>query len=110
VHPIVSRQFCFRPLEGDKEQFQMRGEVQKLLQTRPFRPFQLHLSNGRSHEVRHPELAMVGRTTMFIGKSAPDLPENAFDNFHIVTLIDINEVEPLPVPHPGTNHCDSPKS
>ena len=83
-------------------------EFQQLLQARPFRPFRLHLSNGRSHEVRHPELAVAGRTTMFIGEPAPDLPEPAYDDFAIVTLLHINDVEPLPMPIPPTTNGTNP--
>jgi hypothetical protein len=92
-----------------KELFPMRlEEVQQLLRARPFRPFRLHLSNGRSHEIRHPELVLAGRDTMFIGKPAADLPEDAYDNFAIVTLLHINDVEPLPVPtSPTTNGATS---
>ena len=96
-------------MESLGEFFSMRlEEVQQLLQARPFRPFRLHLSNGRSHEVRHPELAVAGRTTMFIGKPAPDLPEPAYDDFAIVTLLHINDVEPLPMPNPPTTNGTNP--
>jgi len=79
-------------------------DIQRLLHERPFKPFRIHLSNGRTHDVHHPELAMAGRTTMLIGKSAPDLPPSAYDDFAIVTLLHINDVEPLPGPNPSTTN------
>ena len=79
-------------------------DIQRLLHERPFKPFRIHLSNGRTHDVHHPELAMAGRTTMFIGKPAPDLPPSAYDDFAIVTLLHINDVEPLPVSNPPTTN------
>ncbi|MEM6330111.1 MAG: hypothetical protein AAF790_07675 [Planctomycetota bacterium] len=39
----------------------------ELLAERPFRPLLLRLSDGRSHEVRHPELAIVGEDFVTIG-------------------------------------------
>jgi hypothetical protein len=41
---------------------------------------------------------------MFIGKSAPDLPPSVFDDFAIVPLLLINDVEPLPGPNPPTTN------
>jgi hypothetical protein len=79
-------------------------DLQRLLREQPFRPFSIHLSNGRSHEVRHPELVVVGRTTMFVGKPAPDLPQPSYDDFAIVTLLHINDVEPLAVPTPPSTN------
>ncbi|MFL5242926.1 MAG: hypothetical protein ACJ8FY_12525 [Gemmataceae bacterium] len=79
-------------------------DIQRLLHEKPFKPFRIHLSNGRTHEVRHPELAMVGRTTMLIGKPAPDLPPTAYDDFAIVTLLHINDVERLPGGTPPTTN------
>jgi hypothetical protein len=37
-----------------------------LLRLRPFRVFRLWLTNGQTHEVRHPELVAVGQTVMRI--------------------------------------------
>ena len=34
---------------------------------RPFTPFRLVMSDGRSYDVRHPELLLVGRTLSVIG-------------------------------------------
>jgi len=79
-------------------------EMQRLLREQPFRPFRIYLSNGRTHDVRHPELVVVGRSIAFIGKPAADLPNGAFDDFAIVTLLHINEVEPLPVSAPPSTN------
>jgi hypothetical protein len=42
------------------------GPVQllRLLLRAPFRPFRIFLSSGIVHEVRHPELVIVGLTTV----------------------------------------------
>jgi len=83
----------------------MRPDNMKdLLHKQPFRPFRITLSNGRSYDVRHPELAIVGRDTLIVGDPAADLPEGVFDHFHLITLLHINNVEPLPqATTPGTN-------
>jgi hypothetical protein len=79
-------------------------DLHQLLRERPFRPFHLHLSNGRTHEVRHPELVVVGRTTAIIGNPAPDFPQPTFDDYTIITLLHVNDVELLPSPAPSTTN------
>ena len=45
---------------------------QKLLNKRPFQPFRLVMSSGERYEVRHPEMAFLTRTTLFIGTGGED--------------------------------------
>jgi len=71
-------------------------DIHRVSRHQPFQPFRLHLSNGRTYDVRHPELVLVGRTTMLIGKPAPDLPLPTFDDYTIVTLLQINDIELMP--------------
>jgi hypothetical protein len=35
------------------------SELQKRLRKQPFQPFRIVLSSGESHEVRHPEMALL---------------------------------------------------
>lgn len=49
----------------------MRSEdLRQLVRRQPFQPLRLSLSNGQVYEVRHPELAMVGRSTLLLGRPA----------------------------------------
>jgi hypothetical protein len=72
-------------------------DVQEFLQRRPFRPFRLTLTDGRTYDVRHPELVNVGRTTVFIGFPAPGDDETIYDRFKILDLLHIMEAEPIDV-------------
>jgi hypothetical protein len=73
----------------------MRPEdVRGLLQRRPFQPFRITLTDGRVYEVRHPELALVGRSTVVIGLPAPGDPEPVYDRFVWVSLMHIMQMEP----------------
>ena len=65
------------------------------LRKQPFQPFRLTLTDGRTYEVRHPELAMVGRTTVIIGLARPDEPEPVFDRQVTVSLLHIMQIEPI---------------
>lgn len=73
----------------------MRPEdVREMLGHRPFRPFRMTLTDGRSYEVRHPELAVVGRSTVFVGFPALDDSEPIYDRYAIISLLHIMQLEP----------------
>jgi hypothetical protein len=62
--------------------------LREMIQRRPFEPFCLRLSNGETHEVRHPECAVVGKSKVLV--YAPEQ-----DRFVFVALIHVNSVELL---------------
>jgi hypothetical protein len=74
----------------------MRPEdIRQFLTRQPFQPFRLTLTDGRSYEVRHPELAMVGRSTVILGLPAPGDPEPVFDRYVTVSLLHVMQMEPV---------------
>jgi len=62
--------------------------IREYVDRRPFEPFVIRLSNGESHEVRHPENAMVLKTRLVIG-----YPE--VDRVVQIGLIHVNSIETL---------------
>jgi hypothetical protein len=58
----------------------------------PFRPFRIRMASGQSFEVRHPEMFLVGRTSVRI-HSATDEDQN--EKWHDVSLMLMETVEPL---------------
>jgi hypothetical protein len=73
----------------------MRPEdIRGFLQRRPFQPFRLTLTDGRTYDVRHPELAMVGRSTVAIGVPAPNDPDPVYDRLVTVSLLHVMQLEP----------------
>lgn len=74
----------------------MRPEdIRQFLQRRPFQPFRLTLTDGRTYEVRHPELAMIGRSTVAVGLPTPGDPEPVYDRLVTVSRLHIMQLEPL---------------
>ena len=74
----------------------MRPEdIREFLQRRPFQPFRLTLTDGRSYDVRHPELAMVGRSTVIVGLTAPGEAEPVLDRAVTVSLLHIMQMQPV---------------
>ena len=69
-------------------------DIRELLLHKPFQPFRITLTDGRSYEVRHPELAMVGRSIVAIGVLAKDDPGPVFDRLVTVSLLHVMQIEP----------------
>jgi len=44
------------------------NEIRDHLKNRPFQPFRLHVSDGASYEIRHPEMAWVTLQTIFVAR------------------------------------------
>ena len=61
---------------------------ERLLQA-PFKPFAMHLSDGRKILVKHPEFVAVGGSVVLV----TDLEDNVrrVDSLHIVSLDDVPE-------------------
>jgi hypothetical protein len=70
-------------------------EIQQLLGRQPFQPFRIRLSHGATYEVRHPELAVVGRSSVFIGIPGPDSQQGIYENSALVALVHIAEIHPV---------------
>lgn len=45
----------------------MHETLEELLRRRPFKPFEIPMSNGNSYIVRHPEFAQLMKTKIVIG-------------------------------------------
>ena len=72
-----------------------QDDLIKVLKDAPFRPFRIHLSDGRALEVRHPELVLVSRRTAYIFFPSPHRPPPAFDDYQVVALRQIASLEPV---------------
>ena len=64
----------------------------ELLEERPFVPLRIHLSNGRTHEIRHPEMAIVGQNVVALGVGAEN---NGLPRIRLVSVAHITEIEPV---------------
>jgi hypothetical protein len=70
----------------------MRQEqLREYLHREPFVPFRLHLSTGAFFDIRQPELADAGRSTLTIGFAV----EGSYQRFVEIALVHIVWVEIL---------------
>ncbi len=66
----------------------MHETIEELLHRQPFRPFEIHLSNGNVYAVRHPEFAQLLKAKIIIG-----LPET--DRVIVCFLLHVAEIRML---------------
>ncbi len=83
----------------------MRTEdVREFVQRRRFQPFRVTLTDGRTYDVFHPELAMVGRSSVIIGLQRPNDPDPVYDRAITVSLLHIMQLEPIEKQTPQQNN------
>ena len=74
------------------------SDVLDFVQRRPFQPFRVTLTDGRTYDVLHPELAMVGRSSVVIGLPARDESDPVYDRTVTVSLLHVMQVQTLDQP------------
>ena len=64
-------------------------QLKKLHQQRPFRPFRIHLADGRSFEVTHPELLAqsIGGRAISLATSV-----DAFEHIDLLLVTSLSEL------------------
>ena len=80
-----------------------RPELQRMLRQRPFQPFRVHLSDGRSYDVRNPRMNLLAESFIKIGIPDASLPEPICDHTEFVWLKEIVRIEPLSPSPPVTS-------
>jgi hypothetical protein len=68
-------------------------DLEDYLKRQPFMPFRIHMGNGRTHEVRHPETAILTIEAVVVGvhQEGERYPRYT----RTLSLININELEPI---------------
>ncbi len=69
--------------------------IRDLLKQQPFEPFRILMSSGVTNEVRHPEMAFLTRTAIYVGIDIAD--DSIPAHFKISSLLHITAIEPLNV-------------
>jgi len=65
----------------------------EMLSRRPFQPVKLTLSSGDSFVIRHPEMAMLMRTSLLI--DVDPAPDGVPAEFKIILLLHVASMEPI---------------
>jgi hypothetical protein len=66
-----------------------------LLRKRPFIPFRIYATDGRTHDVRHPDQALVLRTRVILPLlgSSDEVPERS-EHLALVHVVRLEELSP----------------
>jgi len=70
-------------------------DVLRLLRARPFQPFRISLSDGSQYDVRHPEMAIVSRSTVMLGVPGPRGLDGPVQDVVHCALVHITQLKPL---------------
>jgi len=79
-------------------------DLSDLLRTKPFQPFRLHMTDGSSFDVWHPEGAVPTRRVLILGMGG-DPSSGVFDRAVQLTILHVVRVEPLEVPSKGNGQA-----
>ena len=70
-------------------------DVLQVLRARPFQPFKISLSDGQQYEVRHPDNAIVSRSTVLVGVPGARGPDGPAERVVTCALVHITRMEVL---------------
>ena len=70
-------------------------EINKLLRAIPFVPFRVHMSDGKHLDIKHPELAMVTRNRLIVGRPVDDPRMEIPDEADWISALHILRLEPF---------------
>jgi hypothetical protein len=69
-------------------------QVGEYVTAEPFRPFRIRMASGTTYEVRHPEMILVGRTSVRIYTISAGEPGNG-PRWHDFSLMLMEALEPI---------------
>jgi hypothetical protein len=70
-------------------------EIRKMLRASPFVPFRVHTSDGKHYDIPHPEMAMITRMVLVVGRPVRDPTQDIPRHTDIVSTLHIVGLEPL---------------
>jgi hypothetical protein len=69
-------------------------KVGEYVSAEPFRPFRIRMASGQTFEIRHPEMILVGRTSVRVFLPAGEDSQNG-DRWQDVSLLLMETLEPI---------------
>lgn len=81
-------------------------ELLQLLRRRPFVPLRLHMTDGQTYDIHHPDNVIVLRTRVDIGRT-PDPGTGVVSHVEYCSLLHVVRIEELQVAAPSGNGAAS---
>ncbi len=69
------------------------NDIQDHVRRQPFQPFRIFVSDGAHHDVRHPEMVLLGRSELIIGLQRGGV--DVFENFAHCNPVHVTRIDPL---------------
>jgi hypothetical protein len=69
-------------------------KVGEYVEAEPFRPFRIKMASGSSYEIRHPQMILVGRTSVRV-YTTPEGDSGNGARWHDVSLMLMETLEPI---------------
>jgi hypothetical protein len=67
------------------------------LRRQPFMPLRIHLTDGKTYDVRHPEMAMVTAREVYVGREETSPGSGIAKGCDLVALVHVVRVEQVPI-------------
>jgi len=77
-------------------------DIQARLRQSPFLPVRISISSGQTFDIHHPDLVLVGRRDIIIGKASTKNPTQ-YEQTTRVPLMHITALEDLPATSTSSN-------
>jgi hypothetical protein len=71
-------------------------DITQLLERTPFVPFRLHLTNGQSFEIKHPDFVWVFRSRLELAVPSSE-EQKIMERTEHISLLHVARIEELPV-------------
>ena len=68
-------------------------ELRHSLKDAPFRPIRLHLGNGCTADIRHPEMGIVSRSLVAVGEAGKGGVADRILHFNLLHIVEIESME-----------------
>ncbi len=80
-----------------------QADLMEWLRCQPFQPFRIHLSDGASYDIRHPDQASPGILSVFVVTPGHDPSGTPWDVLTTLSMMHITRLVPLPPLAPPSN-------
>ncbi len=78
-------------------------DIRALMRATPFRPFRMHLTNGETYDVYHPDMLLATLGAVHIAAPSPGRPPDDPGSVRIVSLFHLMKIEYLSLPPVNSN-------
>ncbi len=71
-------------------------KVVEYVSAEPFRPFRLKMASGQSFDIRHPEMILIGKSSVRVYTAKPDSTSEHWQDVSLMLMESIEPIESTP--------------